>query len=229
MVHPVDREFVASRQSGLERPATFRKPSTTARPSPSLAPAATPRPPRSLRDRDESDPERRAVELAQRGWMILDVSLADLEAAEAAFGAFHPTAWHFRNACNEARRSWERLRAELGTKTLEAALNQPPLAVLTLGADDGRSTQETRRIFLIVIAAQTYCVERVAGTELAPIQWRMTRLHPPLEDGPYYACRLADGATQCDCAEWTYQIAENGDSRKTHCKHLAALAALCWI
>ena len=54
-------------------------------------------------------------------------------------------------------------------------------------------------------------------------------LHPPLEDGPYYVCRLADGSTQCDCAEWTYQIAENRDGRKTHCKHLAALAALGWI
>ena len=63
MVNPVDREFVASRQSGFERPATLLKPSTAARPSPSLAPAATPRPSRSLRDRDESDPERRAVEL----------------------------------------------------------------------------------------------------------------------------------------------------------------------
>jgi hypothetical protein len=30
--------------------------------------------------------------------MILDVSAADLEAAEAAYGPFHPTAWHFRNA-----------------------------------------------------------------------------------------------------------------------------------
>jgi hypothetical protein len=70
---------------------------------------------------------------------------------------------------------------------------------------------------------------QAAGTELAPVQWRLTRLHPPLDDGPYYVCRLADGSTQCDCAEWTYQIAENGDSRKTHCKHLAALAALGWI
>ena len=44
---------------------------------------------RPLRDRDESDPERQAVELAQRGRMILDVSIADLEAAEAVHGAFH--------------------------------------------------------------------------------------------------------------------------------------------
>ena len=38
---------------------------------------------RSLRDRDESDPDRCAVELVQRGRLILDVSAADLEAAEA--------------------------------------------------------------------------------------------------------------------------------------------------
>ena len=85
------------------------------------------------------------------------------------------------------------------------------------------------RAVLIVIGGRTYCTQRVAGTELAPVQWRLTRPHPPLEDGPYYACRLADGATQCDCAEWTYQIAGIGDSRKVHCKHVAALAALGWI
>src|SRR3954454_1577536 len=96
-------------------------------------PAPTPIP---LRDRDASDPARRAAELAQRGRMILDVSAADLEAAEAAFGPFHPTTWHFRNAWHEARRSWERLRAEVGTKVLEAALGQPPLVVLTLGQGD---------------------------------------------------------------------------------------------
>jgi hypothetical protein len=182
-----------------------------------------------LRDRDESDPQRRAVELAQRGRMILDVSIADLEAAEAVHGAFHPITWHFRNACNEARRSWEQLRAELGTRTLEAALDHPPLVVLTLGEGAEGPERGSARAVLIVIGGRTYCTQRVAGTELAPVQWRLTRPHPPLKHGPYYACRLADGATQCDCAEWTYQIAENGDSRKTHCKHIAALAALGWI
>src|SRR5438067_1314731 len=90
-------------------------------------------PPLPLRDRDESDPARQAVELAQRGRMILDVSAADLEAAEAAYGPFHPTAWHFRNALNEARRSWDRLRAQYGGAALEAALNEPPLTFLALG------------------------------------------------------------------------------------------------
>jgi hypothetical protein len=183
------------------------------------------RPP--LRWRDESDPERRTVELAQRGRMILDVSAADLEAAESLLGPFHPTTWHFRNAWNEARRSWERLRAEFGTKTLEAALNQPPLVVLTLGASD--PLVGSSPFVLVPIAGQTYRAQKVNGSELAPVQWRLTRLHPPLENGPYYACRLADGATQCDCAEWVYQIAGNPDGRESQCKHLAALADLGWI
>ncbi|MHB1561503.1 MAG: hypothetical protein ACYC61_28980 [Isosphaeraceae bacterium] len=190
--------------------------------------------PRPLRDRDESDPERRAVELAQRGRIILDVSIADLEVAEAVHGAFHPIAWHFRNACNEARRSWDRLRAELGTRTLEAALNQPPLVVMTLGGDSGQNgaagiVDDRPRVRLLVIGGKTYCAQRVAGTALAPIQWRLTRPHPPLENGPYFACRLAGGATQCDCAEWTYQVAENPDARLGVCKHIAALASLGWI
>ncbi len=176
-------------------------------------------------DRDESDPYRCAVELAQRGRMIVDVAAVDLEAAEAAFGPFDPTTWHFRNALNEARRSWERLRAELGTQVIAAALREPPLIVLTLG----RPAEGSPRVVLVSIAGQTYRTEKVVGTEAAPIQWRLTRLLPPLDHGPYYVCRLADGLTQCDCADWTYQIAESIDSRKTHCKHLAALSALGWI
>ena len=181
--------------------------------------------PRFLRDRDESDPYRHAVELAQRGRMILDVSEADLEASEAALGPFHPTTWHFRNALNEVRRSWDRLRAELGTRTLETALNQPPLTVLTLSEPANGS----RNVVLVLIAGQTYRSQRVQGTELAPIQWRLTRLNPPLENGPYYVCRLATGSTQCDCADWTYQIAETNNTHRQHCKHLHALAALGWI
>ena len=238
-----ERETVSSTRGAVEPPRPPREPPSAADPpwaasgpprwvtaSASAPDRPRPRPaPRPLRERDESDPERRAVELAQRGRIILDVSIADLEAAEAVHGAFHPIAWHFRNACHEARRSWERLRAELGTRTLEAALNRPPLVVLTLGEDAEAPVPGTPRAVLIVIGGRTYCTQRVPGTELAPVQWRLTRPHPPLEDGPYYACRLADGSTQCDCAEWTYQIAETGDGRKTHCKHLAALAALGWI
>ena len=179
----------------------------------------------TVRNRDESDPYRCTVELAQRGRMIVDVAAVDLEAAEGAFGPFHPTTWHFRNALNEARRSWERLRAELGTRVIDTALREPPLIVLTLG----QSAQGSPRVVLVSIAGRTYRTEQVVGTEAAPIQWRLTRLLPPLDHGPYYVCRLADGLTQCDCADWTYQIAESVDSRKTHCKHLAALSALGWI
>jgi hypothetical protein len=183
---------------------------------------------RPLRDRDESDPLRHAVELVQQGRMTLDVSAADLEAAEAAYGPFHPTAWHFRTALDEARRAWDRLRAELGSAALEAALKEPPLTYLELS---GVSPRDGRHgptlVILIPIAGRTYRVQKVAGTALAPVQWRLTRLLPPLDDGPYYACRLHDGSTQCDCAEWIYQIAETG--RRAFCKHLAALDALGWI
>jgi hypothetical protein len=202
----------------------------------------------SLRDRDVSDPARRVVELAQRGRMILDVSAADLEAAEAAFGPFHPTAWHFRNELNEARRSWDRLHAEFGGAALEAALNEPPFTILELGKAGGdasdrdgyrdcghaekrprASSSDSGRtlVTLIPIGGQTYRVQGVEGTALAPIQWRLTRLSPPLADGPYFACRLHDGSTQCDCADWTYQIAGTGDH--AFCKHLSALDALGWI
>jgi hypothetical protein len=201
------------------------------------APRQTPSIP--LRDRDPSDPVRRAVALAQRGRMILDVCAADLETTEAVHGPFHPITWHFRNALDEARRSWDRLRAEFGAPALEAALNEPPLTILVLrgqdpGARDTLAEPPTGRdprgsVVLVPIGGQTYRALRVAGTALAPILWRLTRLHPPLENGPYYACRLQDGSTHCDCAEWTYQIAGTDHQGRAHCKHLAALAALDWI
>jgi hypothetical protein len=175
-----------------------------------------------LRHRDPSDPAWKSVELAQRGRMILDVSAADLEASEAALGPFHPTTCHFRAALSDARRSWDRLRAEYGGAALEAALAEPPLTVLTLGDDAPGGPLA----LLAPIGGKTYRLERVAGTEPAPVQWRLTRL-PPLDDGPYYACRLADGSTQCDCAEWTYQV--EGVPGHPPCKHLAALASLGWI
>jgi hypothetical protein len=181
--------------------------------------------PAPLRRHDEALVTRDDAELAQRGRLILDVSSAGLETAEAAFGAFHPTTWHFRDYVNEARRFWERLRALLGTKTLEAALSQPPLATLSVGDPVSGSP----RVVLVLIEGTTYRAQQVPGTELAPIQWRLTRLHPPLENGPYYVCRLAGGSTQCDCAEWTYRIAETDASRQKYCKHLAALVSLGWI
>jgi hypothetical protein len=174
--------------------------------------------------------------------MILDVSAADLEAAEARFGPFHPTAWHFRNALDEARRSWDRLRAEFGGAALEAGLNELPLTFLVLRGDTradregyrecGRAEKQPRAgraapVTLIPISGQTYRVQGIEGTDLAPVQWRLTRLSPPLDNGPYFACRLHDGSTQCDCAEWTFQIAGNGD--RALCKHLRALGALGWI
>ena len=174
---------------------------------------------------DESNPTRCVYELVQRGRLILDVSTADVEAAEAAFGAFHPTTWHFRNSLTEAQRSWERLRAEVGIKILQAALEQPPLTVLTLG----QSTDTQPEVVVILIGGHTYRPQRVVGSALAPIQWRLTRLRPPLENGPYYVCRLANGLTQCDCADWTYQIAETEKVRTSRCKHLTALHALGWI
>lgn len=155
--------------------------------------------------------------------MILDVSAADLEASEAALGPFHPTSWHFRNALGEAQRSWDRLRAEFGGRALEAALNEPPLTVLTLGDNRPGATPIT----LVPIGGQTYRVQRVRGTPLAPVLWRLTRLNPPLDHGPYFACRLRGGSTQCDCAEWTYEIAETRP--EAACKHLSALIALGWI
>ncbi len=182
--------------------------------------------PTSVLQRDASDPRWRAVELVQRGRMILDIAQADLDTATARLGAAHPTCWHFRQGLDEARRSWDRLRAQFGGKALEAALDEPPLAVLRLNPRGGR-TDDPTGITLIPISGRTFRVEPIEGTPLAPIQWRLTRLSPILEHGPYYACRLGDGSTQCDCAEWFYR--EDAPTAPDYCKHLAALAALGWI
>ena len=196
------------------------------------------------RDRTPSDPFWQAVELAQRGRMVLDVTAADLEAAEEAYGPFHPTAWHFRTAWHEAMRSWDCLRARVGGATLEAALDEPPRVVLAIGPGaagfgpdpSGRwplpeparpGTAPAALALLVPIAGKTYRVLRVAGDPLAPRIWRLTRMNPPLDDGPYYACRLRDVATQCDCAEWAY--GPDDSHPRPLCKHLAALASLGWL
>ena len=152
--------------------------------------------PSRLYRRDNRGLNRAVVELVQRGHLIMDVSSAYLKASEATFGAFHPATWQFRNSLTAACRLRERLRAELGTEVLEAALCEPPVTTLTLRDE----AEGSPRVRLIVIRGKTYCAKQVAGTELSPIQWRLTRLCPPLEDGPYYVCWLANGSTQCDCA-----------------------------
>ncbi len=169
---------------------------------------------------DRDDPKWRAVELAQRARMILDIATADLDASEATLGAFHTTTWHFRSALAEARRSWDRLRAQLGGAVLAEALAEPPAATLAVGEPD------SPQALFLTIGGHTYRAQRIDGTPLAPSQWRLTRL-PASDDGPYYACRLADGSTQCDCAEWAYQV--DGLSPDGLCKHLAALVALEWL
>lgn len=174
-----------------------------------------------LRDRDPDDPLRQTVELAQRGRLILDVSTADLAAAEAVLGPFHPTAWHFRSARDEAQRAWDRLRAQYGSATVKAALEELPLTYLTLDPGRGRPP-----VMVIPILGQAYRAERVDGTSHAPVLWRLARLLRPSDDGPYYVCRLGDGTVQCDCAEWIFERAET-DGRP--CKHLAALRALGWL
>jgi hypothetical protein len=168
---------------------------------------------------------RATAELAQHRLLVLDVARADLEVAEAAFGPFHPTTSHFRRSLDESRRSWDQLRIKLGTPAIDAALSQPPLATLILR----KQTETATPIVLVLIDGKSYSAQRVPGTELAPIQWRLTRLHPPLDDGPYYVCRLANRSTQCDCADWTYRIAETTDASNMQCKHLAALSSLGWI
>lgn len=174
-----------------------------------------------IRRRDPLDPAFKSVEQVQRGRIVLDVAETDLAVAEARLGPFHETTWYFRQSLQEARRAWERLRSRYGTAALEAALAEPPVLVLPLVVPD-RPTIE-----LLAIAGKTYRVERIVGTELAPRQFRLTRL-PLKEDEPYYVCRLRNGSTQCDCAEWTYRIAES-DLPGARCKHIDALIALDWL
>jgi hypothetical protein len=103
---------------------------------------------------------------------------------------------------------------------VEAALAEPPLAVLELDLKHHGSAR------CVAIGGGTYRVESVPGTDLARVIWRLTRLPDP-DDGPYYVGRLADGSVHCDCAGWIYQDDEPAGPRP--CKHLKALAALGWI
>lgn len=176
------------------------------------------RAPVELRHRDPSDPEYRSVELVQRGRMVLDVAIADLQASEERLGSFHETTWHFRNALAEARRSWERLRVEFGRAGLESALAEPPLALMRLG--------EKAEVTLIVIAGKTYRAQEIPGSVLVSSLWRLTQL-PHSETEPYYVAKLRDGSLRCDCAEWIYRVAENPEA--SPCKHLDALGSLGWL
>jgi hypothetical protein len=174
------------------------------------------------RDSSES-PLFKTVAQVQRRRMILDVAAADLEAAESLLGPVHPTAWHFRQALTEARNAWEQLCTRLGGAALKSALAHPPVACLTLGLEKPEGPQAT----LIPIGGETYRAERVPGTPLAPVQWRLTHLGKSEGLDPYYVCRLRDGSTQCDCADWTFRVLDA--ETPGLCKHLSALKALGWL
>lgn len=174
--------------------------------------------PRGRTRRDARTPAaRRDLERIQQARIRLDVATVDLQVAERQGGPFHPAACHFRDVLTEARRTWDRLRAELGSRALDSALKALPAALVELERTDW---------WLMLIGGETYGVEPVGPTVLAPALWRLVRLtsHP---DGPYYAARIADGTTCCDCAEWVYKVADQIDAPA--CKHLAALAWLGWI
>jgi hypothetical protein len=178
----------------------------------------TPTPPRHrTRLSPHAPPARRDIERVQRTRLLLDVAALDLEVAELRLGAFHPTACYFRDVLAETRRAWDRLRAELGTPALESAVAGLPVALIEL---------ERSAWWLMLIGGRTYAVEPVPPTSLAPVLWRLVRL-PTHDDGPYYAARLHDGTTRCDCAEWTYQVADLIEAPS--CKHLATLASLGWL
>ncbi len=169
--------------------------------------------------------DRRVVELVQRGWMILEAATADVEVAESQPTPSEEMLWSCRSTLAEAVRAWEALKAELGPQTVRAALEAPTTSALELSPTGSRG----RSVALVLIGGFTYAAVRVPGVELAPIQWRIIRLRGHHEIDPYYVCRLADGAIQCDCAEWTYRIAETERHGKAHCKHSAALVELGWI
>jgi hypothetical protein len=186
------------------------------------------------RARDQDDPGFRAIELAQRGRMILDVAAADLAAAEAMLGSFHETTWYFRQALADARRAWDRLRVFYGLRALEKALTEPPATILTLGEKADGSDPAA---ILLVITGRTYRVRRLRGTAMAPVLWRLDRFPPadpseleadPFALDPYHLARLAGGRPVCDCGEWFFRVAE-AEHPTGLCKHLAALRSLGWV
>lgn len=182
--------------------------------APPRRPAAATAPRRARPDRCSAT----RVELIQRGRMLVDLAAAILSATEARFGPFHETAWQDRRTLDDARRAWDRLRAQFGTPALESALSQPTIRPLFLGGNPG--------IRLLVIGGKTYRADRLPGNDLAPRVVRLRRL-PDHDDGPYHVCRLRDGGTQCDCAEWFYHVLDTPDAPP--CKHLAALRSLSWV
>jgi len=189
--------------------------------------------PRSL---DVDEPARRAVEVAQRGRILLDLATAELASAERRHGSFHEKTWARRRTLAEARGAWDRLRAEYGKTALEAALARPPVAVMTFGGSCGPGVLP--RAVLLVIGGSTFRAQKVPGSVVAPTIWRLDRVPPadpsaladdPFALDPYHAVRLGDGSTRCDCGEWVFSV----DGVEGHptglCKHLSALRALGWV
>lgn len=182
-------------------------------------PARAPRrpPPRGILSRRGPIPPDPDIGRVQTAYLVREVAAADLAAAEGHLGPFHETTCHFRDALNTARRDWDRLRAELGSAALDAALASLPAAVLTL---EGTGWQ------IVPIGGHAYAAEPLPPTPLAARLWRLIRL-PHCDGGPSYVARLRDGSTRCDCAEWTYQVAGFDDAPP--CKHVAALSWLGWL
>ncbi len=119
----------------------------------------------------------------------------------------------------EMEAAWENLREEVGDDAIEQALGFHPISFVTL--DDSHTR------CLVSVYGHTYLCEQAEGTALAQIQWRMGRVETAEGyTGPYFACRLADGTMQCDCADWTYRVALSPSATVAHCKHLRALASL---
>ncbi len=177
------------------------------------------RPPWSSNTQPSRGPvTRHMVELVQRGRIIMDLAQVRLDEGEASEGPFAPETWQRRQVMAEARRSWERLRAELGTRQLEHALQEPPVATLTIQATQGKGSAQ-----FVLVGGKTYRLEAVEGTPSAPRQWRLVPI-PAQKGGHYYVCRLATGETQCDCAHWTYRVHQVNGAQP--CKHLQALGNL---